>query len=316
MTTTQIRPSQALHVAPRRRRGRPWIPLFFVLAGVVVLLYPVIATEYNNIKQHQFAQKYDKQVAEAEPVDLQTDRQRARDYNAKLEGVPILDPWLARVSADPRSKPYRAYLRELDRFDAMARIRVPSVAIDLPVYHGTSDEVLGRGAGHLYGTSLPVGGVGTHAVLTSHRGIATATLFDHLPDVEVGDTMYVDVYGETLAYRVDQIKTVLPNQIDDLKKVDGQDYLTLMTCTPYAVNSHRLLVRGHRLAYDPAVSGATPDNSTGLKLERWMYWMIAGAIVGLLAMVLITVFEVRWRRRHSGAVPPGANAPPGAGDLP
>lgn len=316
MTITAVRPDPAPHVAPKRRRGRPWIPLLFVLAGVIVLLYPVVATEFNNVKQHQFAAKYDKQVAQAEPQDLKTDLERARDYNSKLEGIPILDPWLARVSGDPRSKPYRAYLRELALFDAMARVRVPSAGIDLPVYHGTTDDVLGRGAGHLYGTSLPVGGTSTHAVLTSHRGIATATLFDHLPDVKLGEKMYIDVYGETLAYQVDQIKTVLPNQIDDLKKVDGQDYLTLMTCTPYAINSHRLLVRGHRVAYDPAASGAKPDNSTGIRLERWMYWMIAGALVGLLAMVLITVHEVRLRRRLSQPRAPSADSPPDDADLP
>lgn len=298
MTITQVRPHPASHVAPKSRRGRPWIPLLFVLAGVVLLLYPVIATEYNNIKQHEIAEKYDKQVAQAEPEDLKAELRRARQYNATLEGVPILDPWLTRVSNDPRSAAYRTYLDVLSSFDAIARLRVPSARIDLPVYHGTRDDVLTRGAGHLYGTSLPVGGGGTHAVLTSHRGIATATLFDRLPSVELGDVMYVEVLGKTLAYEVDQIKTVLPNQIDDLRTVVGRDYLTLMTCTPYAINTHRLLVRGHRVPYDPAVEGAQPDNSPDFVLEPWMYWMIAGAAVGLIAITVIVVREVRQRRRH------------------
>ena len=179
-----------------------------------------------------------------------------------------------------------------------ARIRVPSVQIDLPVYHGTTDDVLARGAGHLYGTSLPIGGEDTHSVLTSHTGMSTATLFDHLSSVRLGDMMYVEVLGKTLAYQVDQIKVVLPNQVGDLTTVKGQDYLTLMTCTPYAVNTHRLLVRGHRVPYDDALAGAQPDDSNGLVLERWMYWMLAGAGLGLLVIVVIVIREVRLRRRQ------------------
>lgn len=264
-----------------------------VLVGVIVLIYPVFATQFNNVKQRDFAAQYDKEVTQAAPDDLHADLEKARAYNSPLLGVPILDPWLSRDSGDPTSGPYRNYLNQLSRFSMMARIRVPAAQIDLPVDHGTSDAVIARGAGHLYGTSLPVGGASTNAVLTSHTGMATATLFDHLILVREGDMMYVDVNGETLAYQVDQIKVVLPNQIDDLKIVKGEDFLTLFTCTPYAVNTHRLLVRGHRIPYSPASSAAVAGPTNKLVLESWMYWLLAGAAVGGLMLLMIVGREIR-----------------------
>ena len=161
MTITPLQPpspSPGDQLRTRRPARRPWIPLLLVLAGVLVLLYPVLATQFNNVKQHEFASEYTREVAQAAPEQLQDDLAKARAYNASLSGVPILDPWLTRDSTDPRSAPYRAYLGQLSHFSMMGRIRVPAVQIDLPMDHGTSDEVIARGAGHLYGTSLPVGG--------------------------------------------------------------------------------------------------------------------------------------------------------------
>ena len=172
---------------------------------------------------------------------------------------------------------------------------VPSVNIDLPIYHGTTDDVIAKGVGHLYGTSLPVGGMDTHAVLTSHTGMASATLFDHLDKVTEGDLMFIEVAGETLAYRVDQIKIILPNEISDLTKAEGHDYLTLFTCTPYSVNTHRLLVRGERVPYTPEVAEVAEQAAERpvFVMEPWMWWLIAGAGVGLLALLIIVVRERR-----------------------
>lgn len=282
----------------RGKLGRGLIALLLLLAGVVLLLYPVVATQYNNTQQRAFAEKYNTEVQQAAPNELAADLEAARNYNKTLAGVPILDPYLQRVGADPGSKEYRTYESMLSRLDAMARIRVPSVSIDLPVRHGTSDPVLAEGAGHLYGTSLPVGGVDTHAVLTSHTGLTSATLFDHLINVKEGDLMYVDVLGQTLAYKVDQIKVVLPSQINDLSVVPGHDYLTLFTCTPYAVNSHRLLVRGERV---PDVAGTTQAGTSrpALQMESWMWLLIGGAVVGLSAGIAIVARERR-RRKAAG----------------
>jgi len=222
----------------------------------------------------------------------------ARTYNTSLNGVPILDPWLTRVSRDPSSPAYRSYLAELSATDAMARLRVPSIGVDLPIYHGTTEAVLAKGIGHLYGTTLPVGGEGNHTVLTSHTGLSNATLLDHLIDVTEGQLFFIDVAGETLAYQVDQIKIVLPNQIDDLKPVDGVDVATLFTCTPYAVNSHRLLVRGHRVPLEAVPPAAVAAEASPDGLESWMYWQIGAGAASLVVFATLVVLTA-WRRRSS-----------------
>ncbi len=279
-----------------RRRARWLVSVVLVLAGIFVLLYPVLATQYNNAKQREFSDQYNNQVESAAPDALAGELERAHAYNETLSGVPILDPYLTRVSEPDESGPYEQYLGVLARFDAMARVRVPSADINLPVYHGTNDDVIAKGAGHLYGTSLPVGGAGTHAVLTSHTGMTNATLFDHLTDVREGDLMYVDVYGQTLAYQVDTIKVVLPTEIDDLDVVQGADLLTLFTCTPYAVNTHRLLVTGHRVPYDPTLMHSQDEPAVSVfNLEPWMIGLLIGALLAVALVVSIAVREGRLR---------------------
>ncbi len=296
--------------------SRAAIAALVVLLGIAVIVYPVVATTFNNAKQREFADRYQQKVAEIAPQHLAETLAGAHAYNTDLAGVPILDPWLTKVSRDPRSAAYRDYLGRLAVTDVMARVRVPSIGVDLPVYHGTSEEVLARGVGHLYGTALPVGGVGLHSVLTSHTGLSNATLLDHLVDATEGDLVFVDVAGETLAYQVDRITIVTPNQIDDLKPVADADLLTLFTCTPYAVNSHRLLVRAHRVPFEPAAmpdGQATAGTSPGL--EGWMYWQLGAAGASLLVLAGVVAWSVRARAkpssasgapaRRSGSFPPG-----------
>lgn len=284
---------------------RVLVSLLLVLAGMGLLLYPVAATQLNNFKQRQFSQQYNTQVANEDPSHLKEDLRKARDYNAHIQGIPILDPWLPVAATDPGSAPYQDYSHQLSRFEAMARVRVPSVDIDLPVHHGTSDEVLGKGAGHLYGTALPVGGIGTHAVLTSHTGMPNATLFDHLNKVKEGDMIYVEVSGETLAYKIDQISIILPTEIDQLGPVPGKDYLALFTCTPYAVNTHRLLVRGERVPFTAAMAEEAAPPAIGLKMEPWMWALIGGAGLGLVALLTLLVWE---RRKNTVAKAEAAGA--------
>lgn len=301
-----------IRTTPRhgRRRLIRLLPILLVLLGVVVLLYPVVATQYNNARQREFSQRYNQQVQEAAPDQLQGDLERARAYNGTLKGIPILDPWLPKVATDQGSEAYRDYLGQLDRFPVMARVRVPSVDIDLPVYHGTSDAVIAKGVGHLYGTSLPVGGTSTHAVLTSHTGMSNATLFDHLDRVKQGDTIFVDVAGETLAYQVDQIKVILPTQLDDLAMVSGHDYLTLFTCTPYAVNTHRLLVRAERVPYTADASQPPVSVASTFRLEPWMWALVGAAGLGLIALAVLTVRENRRRRAGTRLVTDPTPEPP------
>lgn len=296
---TVLRPEAApgTSATARRRRRQLLIPVILILVGVIVLIYPVMATNFNNVKQRQFAERYHSEVEAAPDHQLSDALAAARAYNATLPGVPILDPWLTQANGPPESEAYQAYLAQLNAFDTMARVRVPSVNIDLPIHHGTTDGALATGAGHLYGTALPVGGSNTHAVMTSHTAFSNATLFDHLDKVTEGDLILIDVYGETLAYQVDQLKVVLPTEIGDLRAQPGQDQLTLFTCTPYAVNTHRLLVRGHRVPYNPAEDARTSPITGGLTFEPWMYGMIAGALGGVVMLGVLIVVN----RRRTGA---------------
>ncbi|MDO5495807.1 MAG: class C sortase [bacterium] len=306
MTITEERPK----TRPTPKKHTRIIPFVLVLLGVLAFAYPVVVTQYNNARQQEFAQRYGNQITDVEPAELGQDLAAARQYNTRIGGVPILDPWLTRVSSDPNSPDYQQYLTQLDSLSAMARLRVPSIGVDLPIYHGTSDDVLGRGIGHLYGTSLPVGGAGTHAALTGHTGLATATLLDHLEKVEVGEVFYVEVAGETLAYQVDQITVVLPTELDDLLPVAGQDLVTLVTCTPYSVNSHRLLVRGHRVPYEEAIQVSDPEEAVSpFTLEPWMWWLIGGAGAGLVVLGGMAVAGRKPRKTQLGEAVEAPEAP-------
>lgn len=267
------------------------LPVIIILAGVLVLLYPVVATQWNNVRQHEVANEYAKmQISIPEDV-MRREYDSAVVYNHTHTKGPILDPWLTRIGTD--NPEYQRYVAELDDLPVMARLIVPSVKIDLPVYHGTSDEVLSKGVGHLFGTDLPVGGEGSHAVLTGHTGLTTATLFDHLTDVKVGDAIYVQVAGEKLKYEVDSTEVVLPDETDSLKPKDGKDLLTLVTCTPYGINSHRLLVHSHRVPMDPSEAKVFGKSST--PTQWWMWALIAAA---LLILVLLALWLLRRRKQQ------------------
>jgi|JI9StandDraft_2_1071091.scaffolds.fasta_scaffold21546_3 sortase A len=297
------RPRHGGPIAQRRARrrlglARALVSVLLVFVGMGVLVYPVAATQFNNTKQQQFAETYNQRVAQAPTATLAQQLEGAHAYNAALKGVQAKDPWGTLLASGPSSAAYADYLSRLSGLGAMARLRIPSIGVDLPVYHSTSDETIAKGIGHLYGTALPVGGVGTHSVLTSHTGMANATLLDHLIDVREGSAIYVDVAGETLAYQVDQIKVVLPTDIEDLAVDPATDLLTVFTCTPYAVNTHRLLVRGHRIAFDPVVAAAAQPVRPGLVMEPWMYWLIGAAAASFLSLGVALGTAVRARSRR------------------
>lgn len=327
MSTTLERPTPpADGPAPRPRKPvRRWrlrfVPIACLLLGTLLMLYPVVATYYNNYWQTDFARQYDAQVGSAKPAALDKELAAARVYNDRLSPKLLHDPWAAGPSES--TKTYRAYLRELDLFDAMARLRIPSIDVDLPVYHGTSENTLARGVGHIYGSSLPVGGKGTHAALTAHSSFAQATLFDNLHKLSAGDTFYVDVYGRTLAYRVDKIQVVLPEEIDKLAPDATHDYVTLVTCTPYAINSHRLLVRAVRVPYSATADPAsTRQPFMDWTPQAWMYPRLAASAVALLALLIMLVRWVRAdrsrarRARAAAARAAAAEIPADAPEIP
>lgn len=255
------------------------VPALLVIIGVLVMLYPVVSTVWNNYGANRAAREY-AQLEKKSPQEVKnTQWDNAHAYNKDRNTGPILDPWLNRV--DGRDPEYSKYLDQLSATEAMARLVIPSLKIDLPVYHGTEESILQKGLGHLYGSDLPVGGEGTHSVITGHTGLSNATMFDNLRDIKEGDAFFVQVSGHKLKYQVDKIQVVLPSETDSLKPEAGANYITLITCTPYGINTHRFLVRGHQIPIS-AAEAKLFDQSHGATWQWWMYLLLAaGVLVGL-----------------------------------
>lgn len=272
------------------------LPVLITLSGLSLLLYPVVATQINNFEQRRASLAFEESKKQIAPEKLNEELISAREYNKNRTTGPILDPWLARVTDD--NVEYQEYLKQLSALPAMGRVIVPSVKIDLPILHGTTPDVLERGVGHLYGSDLPIGGEKNHAVLTGHTGLPTATLFDELVDVKKGDDIFVVSLGEQMRYVVDDIQTVLPDQADVLYQVKDQDRITLITCTPYGINSHRLLVMAHREPLDEQNHVALSE-TVELLWPMWMLGILVAVgivLVGLFAWIIAMVRRERKMR--------------------
>ena len=290
-------------------------PPILLLAGILVLLYPVLATQYNNQRQERIASEFSAVADQAGPDAVAESLRRADEYNLKASESPILDPWLD--AQRPGTAQYQDYLSQLNLNDVMATIKIPSIDVNLPIYHGTENATLDKGIGHLFGTALPVGGESTHTVLTGHTGLGNATMFDQLTSVKVGDVFYIETAGRHLKYQVTDIRVVLPTETESLNKVDGKDLATLITCTPYGINTHRLLVTGERVPMDDDAVAAEAAQVKGSVMKPWMIAVLAAVA---LILVVAAVIWVRSRTRkdeepqvvESGAV--GALATADSGD--
>lgn len=221
-------------------------------------------------------------------------------YNQDLPSGPLRDPYA--LGADGQqtaigegASAYFDTLR-LEGTDAMSRVRIPRIDVDLPIFHGTGEETLSRGIGHLYGSSLPVGGAGTHSVLTGHNGFVQATLFDDIDQLVSGDIIVVTTLGEDLYYEVDQTTTVLPDDTEALRQVPGEDYLTLVTCTPTGVNTHRLLVRAERIDAPAEASGAATIADT-TDPAGFPWWALL--VIGVPALTFVILTPRRARTPHA-----------------
>lgn len=277
--------------APRRPRP-PLVPIlvatvFFI--GVLVVLYPTIASWFAQYEQSQRIGQYSAEVTDLGATARDDAIRAASAYNDTLTGI-------ASVAANQRipqgdgGGDIDAYggLLAADSQGLMARIKIPAINLDLPIYHGTSDEVLRRGIGHLEGTALPVGGTNTHSVLTGHRGLASAELFTKLDRVKIGDTFTIEVFGEVLTYRVFSTEVVAPEETETLYPRQGEDLITLVTCTPLGVNSHRILVTGERILPTPVrdlQAAAAPPDVPGFP---WWALGLAGTAVVLAVYVSAT----------------------------
>lgn len=262
----------------------------FGILALGLLLYPLMG-ELVSEKYHSDVEAvYTAAIADTDNAELAEQRRAAEAYNALLRGE-------AAVSMGGASAPPMDYAEQLTLGGAMCTIDIPKIGVYLPVRHGTGAETLERAVGHVVGTSLPVGGAGTHAVLSAHSGMASAKLFSDIDQLVKGDVFYIHVLGEVLAYEVDQIATVLPSDTSLLQIEDGQDLVTLVTCTPFGVNTHRLLVRGHRVPYVAELvveNGKTPKAASS-----WTQHYLTGLGIGLgvLAAVGGACFFARRKRR-------------------
>ena len=264
---------------------------FLVLLGVGLLIYPQAAAWFAQLNQTELTVEYNKAIENAVP-NAREQLVAARAYNDALTTGTLIPanerlPRLAGESSDTvevngRTWTYEELLSTRGS-PIMARLRIPKIDVDLPVYHGTSDETLLKGAGHLEGTALPVGGASTRSVITAHRGLAEATMFTNLDKVEPGDRFTVEVFGEVLTYEVRDVVVVEPEETEHLSVEAGRDLVTLVTCTPLGINSHRILVTGERVvptpAEDLAKAGAKSD------LPRFPFW----AVIGSVTLLLVTV---------------------------
>ena len=216
------------------------ILILIFLVGLSVMLYPSVSDAVNRKHQSRAVAGYAEEVEQLSDADYQTYFDAADAYNRQLNTTP---------NAFYKPDLVSGYAQTLDISGTgiMGYITIPKISVELPIYHGTDEGVLQVAAGHLEGSSLPVGGAGTHAVISAHRGLPSAKLFTNLDELEVGDRFTITVLDRVLTYEVDQISIVLPTEIDQLLPTEGMDYVTLMTCTPYGVNTHRLLVRGKRV---------------------------------------------------------------------
>lgn len=294
VTTTRPDPASS-QLKQKSFLRRVVVPALIVLVGIAIILYPVVSTQWNNYIQGKVVDDYRSKVQDAPEEERSAALEAARAYNESAVGGPILDPWLSRDSED--NPEYQHYLDQLSGFPAMSQVTIPAIDSALPVYHGTSEETLQKGLGHLYGTSLPVGGEGSHSVITGHTGLTTSTMWDNLVDLEVGDAIYVNTLGEKMKYQVYDTEVVLPHETESLGRQDGKDLITLITCTPYGVNTHRLLIHAERVPLDPDDESAF-DQKNGL-LQWWMWALL---VVALLAIAYLVYWLRKERKKSTDSV--------------
>ncbi len=270
------------------------VMLIVALGGMAAIAYPFLAAEYNARFHSEVLSEYEKQVQQGNNTEIDAALMAAHAYNGALFRGEI-------NGADPENTNYYNLLN-LSNNGIMGYIDIPSIDVRLPIYHGTSDAVLDKGAGHMPPTSLPVGGENTHAAISAHTGMASDPMFTDLELLEIGDLFYIYVMGDTLCYEVEAVNIVVPDDISLLKIQRGRDLVTLITCTPYGVNSHRLLVTGHRTSL-PEVQDTTANTSTQVEPEPLSIWerkYLEGITLGLVASILpiaITVFSLFKTRR-------------------
>ena len=282
----------------KKKAGNLVICIIF-LAGLSLLLYPFVANQWNNYRQKQLISGYEQAVSEkeaAEGIDYDAERKKAEEYNEAL--LPCVLPDSFALAESSGVDPVYMNTLNIAGDEMMGSVEIPKINIKIPIYHTTEEEVLNKGAGHLEGSSLPVGGANTHAVISAHRGLPSASLFTDLDQLKEGDHFLIHVLNETLCYEVDKISVVKPEDTSALAVEDGQDLVTLLTCTPYGVNTERLLVRGHRVPYVEEEVKEEKTVLSGSSLHtNYLLWVFVGLFVTALFIFVLYLKETKLKRR-------------------
>ena len=278
------------------------LAVIFFLASLGITFYPIISNRINAKYASEIQTTYEAVLQDADNSELIDAKAKAIAYNESIIPGASVDDAYSQEAIMNATNDYDILL-DIAGDGIMGYVEIPKINVLLPIYHGTDNDSLERGIGHLLGSSLPVGGESTHTILTAHSGMASQKMFSDLPQLEVGDVFYLKVLGETLAYQVDQINTVLPHDTTYLGIEHGEDLATLVTCTPFGVNTHRLLVRGERIPYEEAEVIVEMTQEEVVE-STWEQHYLKGIIIGLIAVavilaVILIVWAV-WRRCHEG----------------
>lgn len=279
----------------RKIRTADVIRAVVLIIALSVLLYPTVSSYFNAKNSSTIASDYDRSVSSMTSEEKQKMWDEAVAYNQTLVGnTSFRDPF---TETEEEENDVYEKLLNIDGNGMMGYIRIPKIDVMLPIYHGTEEKVLQVAAGHISTSSLPVGGESTHAVLTGHRGLPSARLFTDLDQLAQGDVFYLHILDHKLAYKVDQILTVLPSETEALEITEGEDLCTLVTCTPYAVNTHRLLIRGHRIPYVEATE-IMPDEADGFHMPFEILMLLIAVFILLIILIIWRI--VVWRKKKRG----------------
>lgn len=256
------------------------------LLGLLIFSYPLISQKYYEIKAEDDVVTFVKAATDLPPEDLDRRMALAAAYNRTLDPSRLADPYTEMEKAGRAE-----YARMLEVEEMVGHVNIPKIKVDIPIRAGSSEDVLQQGAGHLEGTSLPIGGDSTHTVITAHRGLPNAKLFRNLDQLAYGDVFYITNIKETIAYKVDKIQVVEPSNFEPVLVVENKDYATLLTCTPYMINSHRLLVRGVRIPYQEAID----DGVANMPRARVDFFRMVLVVIPIIIILILTLFREKKR---------------------
>ena len=273
--------------------------LVFLLA-LGLMLYPLISSKVNAKYASEIQTSYEAVIEKADNSALLDAKEKAIAYNESITPGASVDDAYSQDALLTATRDYDSLLN-IAGDGIMGYVKIPKIGVQLPIYHGTDNDSLERGIGHLLGSSLPVGGDSTHTILTAHSGMASQKMFSDLPQLEIGDVFYLRILGETLAYQVDQINTVLPHDTTFLGIEQGEDLATLVTCTPFGVNTHRLLVRGERIPYEEAETIVETTQEEVVE-STWEQHYMKGILIGIFVVIILVILAIiMWligRNRH------------------